>query len=260
MKDRYNLNLFYSGEENAPKFMDAQEITSAVFNARTLRIKTLAMDFPVDVTLKQRKRLEEKWIELLPELEQVTTLSCRHKVDQTFFEAICKMKNLEHLHFWTSTVEDISSISKLQKLRYLDMESFSRLLDISPILMLKNLEVLSIESSFKVENYDLLGQMTSLKGLRLGGNTFSPKNLRLKSLKPFSKLKHLKHLDLSSSSVIDNSYETILELNSLERFDIAVLIPQSIRQSIKANHKNLKAGFFMDYDFDNKVFYAGKEW
>lgn len=260
MKDRYNLNLFYSGEENAPKFMDAQEITSAVFTARTLRINTLAMDFPVDVTLKQRKRLEEKWIELLPELEQVTTLSCRHKVDQTFFEAICKMKNLEHLHFWTSTVEDISSISKLQKLRYLDMESFSRLVDISPILMLKNLEVLSIESSFKVENYDLLGQMTSLKGLRLGGNTFSPKNLRLKSLKPFSKLKHLKHLDLSSSSVIDNSYETILELNSLERFDIAVLIPQSIRQSIKANHKNLKAGFFMDYDFDNKEFYAGKEW
>jgi Leucine-rich repeat (LRR) protein len=170
------------------------------------------------------------------------------------------MKNLEQLHFWTSTVEDISSISKLQKLHRLDLDSFSRLTDISPILTLENLQLLSIENSFKVENYDLIGQMTQLKGLRLGGHTFAPKNLRLKSLNPYSNLKQLKHLDLSTLSVVDNSYETILELKNLERFDITVIIPKQTRELIKANHKKLTAGMFMDWDYDNKKIYDGKEW
>jgi len=260
MKDRYKLHLFYSGEESVPKYTDAQEINHDVFNATTLRINLLAMDFPVEISPRQRKDLEESWTQLLPHLDLVTTLSCRHRVNQTFFEAICEMKNLEHLHILSSTVEDISSISKLNKLRLLNMEGFSRLVDISPIITLKDLRLLSIENSFKVENYNVLGQMTALIGLRLGGNTFSPKNLRLESLKPFKNLKHLQHLDLTSSIVIDCSYDTILELDSLERFDISVMIPNPIKQLIKDNHKRLTAGFFMDYDFDNKAFYDGKNW
>ena len=47
---------------------------------------------------------------------------------------------------------------------------------------------------------------------------------------------------------------------SLERFDITVNIPKIIREEIKAGHKTLKAGFFVDYDFDSKKFYDGKVW
>ena len=260
MKDRHKLNLFYSGKENAPKYLDVQEITDDIFTATEICIVTLAMDFPAETSIEYRKDLEKKWINILPQLDSVKTLSVRHRVNQEFFEAICNMKNLEYLHFWTSTVEDISSISKLQKLKRLDLDRFSRLKDISPILTLKNLQVLSIESSFKIENYERIGQMTQLKGLCLGGDAFAPKNLRLKSLKPYSNLKQLSHLNLSSSSVIDNSYETILELENLERFDIAVTIPRETRDLIKANHKKLTSGFFMDYDYDNKKFYEGKEW
>lgn len=73
-------------------------------------------------------------------------------------------------------------------------------------------------------------------------------------------LKNLKHLDLSSASVIDNSYECVLEMKNLERFDILVTIPKETRDKIKSKHKNLKTGFFMDYDFENKKFYEGKLW
>jgi Leucine-rich repeat (LRR) protein len=260
MKDRYKLNLFYSGKENAPDYLNIQEITQDVYSATELCIVTLAMDFPAGTSSKHRKELESRWIELLPQLDLVKTLSIRHRVSQDFFEAVCKMKNLEYLHFWTSTTTDISSISKLQNLNRLDLDSFSRLIDISPILTLKNLQLLSIENSFKIENYDIIGKMTQLIGLRLGGNTFAPKNLRLKSLNPFSNLKNLKHLDLRTLSVIDNSYEIILELENLERFDITVIIPKPIRDRIKNTHKRLKAGFFMDWDDENKKFYDGKEW
>lgn len=260
MKDRHRLNLFYSGKESAPDYLNAQEITDDIFSAADLHINTLAMDFPLGTSLKHRKELEAKWIDILPRLDLVRTLSVRHRVNQYFFEAICKMKNLEQLRIWTSTVEDISSISRLQKLMRLDLDSFSRLIDISPILALNSLQLLSLENSFKVMNYDLIGQMTHLTGLRLGGDFHAPRNLRIKSLKPFCNLKRLRHLDLTTSSVVDNSYETILELENLQRFDITVIIPKVTRELIKANHKNLKAGTFIDWDHDNKKFYDGKEW
>jgi len=260
MKDRHKLNLFYSGKEDATPYLKAREITDDVYFATKLCIVSLAMDFPVDNSSKRRKVLEDKWINLLPRLDQIRALSVRQRVNQDFFEAICNMNNLEHLHFWTSKVEDILSISKLSKLTRLSLNGFSRLTDISPILTLKKLKLLSIENSFNVANYDLIGQMTQLIGLQLGGDTFAPKNLRLKSLKPFSNLKALRHLDLSTLSVVDSSYETILDLENLERFDITVTIPSLIRELIKANHKKLTAGFFMDWDYDNKKMYEGKEW
>ncbi|WP_207420201.1 hypothetical protein [Desertivirga brevis] len=260
MKDRHKLNLFYSRKEKGPDILNVQEITEKVFSATELGINTLAMDFPVGTSLKHRKELEDKWIEVLPTLDSVKALSVRHRVNQEFFEAVCKMKNLEQLHFWTSTVENSSSISKLQKLKRLNLNSFSRLIDISPLLELKNLQLLSIENSFKVENYELIGQMTQLKGLRLGGDAFAPKKLRLRSLKAYSNLKNLRHLDLTTSSVVDNSYETILELQNLERFDITGIIPRLTRELIKANHEKLTAGLFMDWDYDNKRLYPGKEW
>ena len=102
--------------------------------------------------------------------------------------------------------------------------------------------------------------MTELKGLRLGGNVSAPKNLRLTSLRPFHNLKNLKHLDLSTLSVVDNSYQTILELENLERFDFTVVIPKQIRELIRTNHQKLTAGLFMDWDYDNQKIYDDKEW
>ena len=194
MKDRYKLHLFYSGKENAPNYLSVQEFSDETLSTSELAIITLPMDFPEGTGKKYRKEVEDKWIKILPNLTNVKSLSVRHRVNQEYFEAICNTKNLENLHLWTSVAEDISSIGKLQKLKRLELERFSKLKDISPILTLENLQLLSIENSFNIENYELIGQMTQLKGLCLGGDTFAPKNLRLKSLKPFHNLKKLQHL------------------------------------------------------------------
>ena len=214
-KDRFKFNLFYSGEDSKPDYLYAQEITDDVFSATALSIDALAMDFPNGTTTKYRKELENKWLQLLPKLDKVKSLSIRLKVSQEFFNAVCKMKNLERLHFWTSTVEDISEISKLTNLTRLDIESFNRLTDISPLLKLQKLRLLYIENSYKIENYDIIGKMTQLVGLKLNGSITAPKKLRLSSLKPFLNLKKLEHLDLLACAVIDNSYDTILKLENL---------------------------------------------
>ncbi|MCO5948285.1 hypothetical protein [Mucilaginibacter flavidus] len=111
-----------------------------------------------------------------------------------------------------------------------------------------------------MSNYEILGELTNLLGLELCGDKFAPRKLMLNSLKPLTKLKKLKHLDLSSASIIDKSYECILEMESLERLDLLSKMPRETREKIKSNHKNLKAGFFVDYDFENKKIYDGKNW
>lgn len=259
-KDRYRLDLFNIETIGFKDYLQVQEINDSVYAATGLYIELLAADFPDSTSLKYRKSLERKWIEILPALKSVKNLFIRHRVDQDFFEAICKMKNLEQLYFCTSIVENLSSITKLQNLQLLRIDSFSRLKDISPIVELKNLSLLSVVNSFKVENYECIAAMSNLIGLNLSGDAIAPRKLRLKSLKPFGKLKNLRHLDISYLSVIDKSYETILEMESLERLDLTIIIPKAIRDLIKSKHKSLKAGFFMDWDYENNKIQEGKEW
>ncbi len=260
MSDRYKLHQFYQGKGTEIQYSSFQDLDSDVFTVENFQIVSFAMDFPHGTSQKVRQAIEEKWIDTLPKLKKVKRLSVRHRVKQEFFEAICDMPNLEDLMFWSSTVEDISSISKLKKLNNLKLWSFSRLKDISSLLSLKKLIVLSIVRCFKVENYEVLGKMKQLVGLELCGDTFAPKNLMINSLIPFEALKNLKHLDLSSASVVDKSYESILKMSNLERLDLVVKVPKEIRDRIKSTHKKLKAGFFVDYDFENKKFYDDKHW
>jgi len=169
------------------------------------------------------------------------------------------MKNLESLFITTSTATNIYSLSTLQKLTRLHLGSFSQLVDISSLKNLDKITILSISNSLKIGNYDVLGKMENLIALGLHGDESSPKNLRLKSLKPYRHLRQLRHLDLSVTTVIDNSYETLLQMENLERFDTFATIKKELREKIK-KHPKLKAGFFMDWDWDNKCFHPGKNW
>ena len=260
MNDRYKFSQFYKGKGTEIQYAWFQTPTDEVYHVENLGIVTLAMDFPAGTSTKERKEIEKKWIEILPTLHNVKVLNVRHRISPDFFEAICQMHNLEQLYYWSSTLEDITGITRLIKLRKLKLCSFSRLLDISSIKALKNLTVLSIENCFKVTNYQIVGELIGLEGLELCGDKFAPRKLMLNSLKPFTALKKLKHLDLSTASVRDKSYEYILEMENLERLDLLSIMPGQTRDKIKSNHKNLKAGFFMDYNFELNEFYDVKNW
>src|SRR5690554_2004488 len=129
-----------------------QKFESTAFNFERIHISTLAMDFPDGTTKKERNEIEKEWIENLPLLENVKHLSIRHRVNQPYFEAICKMKNLESIYFWTSTVEDLNSLKNLPSLISLHLQRFSKLIDISPLLEIKSLNRLSIENCFNIKD------------------------------------------------------------------------------------------------------------
>jgi len=260
MNDRNNLSQFYRINGARFPYITFEYLKDNFHKVENLEAISIALDYPEKASKKTRKEIENIWFDNLPRLNKLKSLTVKHRLNQDFFNLVCQIPSLEQLFFFGSSVEDISDIKNLTKLQRLNLHSFTRLIDISPLSTLKNLKVLSIGNSFKVENYEIIGKLTGLIGLELCGDTFAPKRLMLKSLKPYVNLKQLKHLDISSTSVIDKSYECILEMTSLERLDFLARMPSSLRETIKSAHKTLKAGFFVDYDFDNQKFYDGKNW
>lgn len=237
-----------------------QKFEKEVYNYERIHISTLAMDFSQGTSKKEREMIEAEWIEKLPHLDNIRHLSLRHRVNDKYFSAICRMKNLESISFWSSTVEDLTPISNLNRLKCLHIDSFSRLIDIKPLKNIKNIEKLWIERCFKIENYEIIGEFAQLIGLAIEGDTFAPKNLILESLKPFTRLKNLKHLNLETTSIKDKSFMELLKMESLIRLDASWHMKKEIRNKIKTEHKSLKSGFFMCYDFENNKFYDGVEW
>ncbi|EWH13089.1 hypothetical protein KLA_11110 [Cellulophaga geojensis KL-A] len=237
-----------------------KECGDKILETNNIFISTLTMDFPSGTSLKRRKEIDEQWKEKLPQLSHIKRLNLRHKVDQDYFDVICKMKNLEVLNIWSSTVTDIGSIKKLTKLKALYLSNFSRLEDVSPLIELKSLESLSILASFKVANYELIGKMKWLKSLELGGDTFAPKNLILHSLEPFTNLNELIELDMSCASIRDKNYKPILELKKLKRLDAHWRMKNQERELLQSEHPSLQSGFFVAYDFVKNEFKNGIEW
>lgn len=237
-----------------------QKFEEEVRNFERIHISTLAMDFSNDVSKKARENIEKEWINKLPSLDNIKCLSVRHRVDQEYFDAICKMKNLESLTFWTSIVEDISSLKNLKNLKYLHLSSFSRLEDIEPLINISKLEKLSIERCFKIKNYDTIGNINRLIALGIEGDTFAPKNLIIDSLVPFTNLNNLKHLDLRTTSIKDKSFLELLKLKKLKRLDASWRMKKELRDKIKNDHELLESGFFIVYDFENNKFYDDIEW
>jgi Leucine-rich repeat (LRR) protein len=237
-----------------------QEYKDSVINTNNVFISTLAMDFPSNVSTKKRKEIDEQWKRKFPDLKHIKRLNLRHRVDQDYFEAICEMQNLESLKIWTSTILNIRSITKLKKLKSLSLSNFSRLEDISPLKELKSLEFLSILASFKISNYQLIGKMTWLKSLEIGGDSSAPRKLILESLEPFTELCELVELDMSCASIRDKNYRPILKLKKLKRLDAHWRMKIEEREFIQNEHPSLKSGFFVAYDFVKNEFKEGIEW
>ncbi len=258
MNDRYKNHQFFS-PEHIYDYVNIQQYDNPKINSENIRIGSLSFQWHVS-TKKEKERVKHEWIKIIPSLKKVKRISIAYGINQEFLDIFCDLPNLTDLIIEGSKANDLSPILKLTKLKRLELERFTQLKDISPITKIE-LTHLRIENSFKIENYEKIGEIISLVGLSLNGDAFAPRNLRIKSLEPYEKLLNLKHLDLDSSSVIDkNSYKSLLKLKNLIRFDILIIVPKEIKEEILQNHKTLNSGFFVDWDDKNKKIYDDKDW
>ncbi|ESU25235.1 hypothetical protein FLJC2902T_31770 [Flavobacterium limnosediminis JC2902] len=258
-KDRYKLSQFYKGKEFEISYVFAQQFDDKNLNSENLHIQSLSFLYDT-LNSKDKLEIQRKWINIFPNLYEVKRLKITFGINQELFDSVCEIPNLEELIIDSSKIKDLSQLTKLKNLKRLEIDSFTQLKDIS-ILEKINLLQLRIENCFKIDNYDIIGKISSLIGVALHGYCFGPKNLKIESLKIFVNLKKLKHLDLSSTSLIDkDSINCLLDLENLERFDFTGNVKHEIVEKIKRNHPNLKAGFFVDWDYKNNKIYDEKFW
>ena len=204
MTDRYKLDLFIEKIE----YFSPQEISDELYSAKNLR---LSLDFGTHSSKKFQQQSIRNWISLFPMLKNIEGLLLMYPKSQAFFAAACKMTQIKTLSLRSLKVDDLTPIQNLKALTRLYIDSCHQLKSIIPILNLKNIIYIKIENCYNIEDLASIGQMTWLKGLCLTGNITAPKNLRINSLKPYRNLKNLKHLDLTSTSVIDKSYQVLLD-------------------------------------------------
>ena len=257
--DRHKLSQFYKGKGFEIPYNNIQQFDDVNLNSENVSIGSLSFMYH---TLKSKDKtlVKEKWILIFPKLDKIKRLVIKFGIDQELFNSLCKIPNLEELFIHSSKINDISQLIQIRDLKRLDIENFTTLSDIS-ILEKIELKQLKIENCFKIENYEVIGKINSLIGLSLNGYCWGPKNLKIESIKTFANLKNLKHLDLTTTSLIDkNSINSILEIETLERFDFSGNVRPEIVENIKLKHPNLKAGFFVDWDYKNKKIYEGKYW
>ena len=257
--DRYKLSEFYKGKEFEPTYVFVQQFDDKKLNSENIHIHSLSFLYD---TLKPKGKLEiqKKWIDIFPKLNEVKRIKITFGINQELFDSLNQIPNLEELIIDSSKITDLSYLTKIKKLKRFEIDSFTQLKDISILEKTKLLQ-LRIENCFKIENYEIIGNIESLIGVALRGYVVGPKKIKIESLKNFKNLKKLKHLDLGCTSLIDkNSFNYLLEIENLERFDYTGNINIEVVENIKKNHPNLKAGFFVDWDYKNDKIYDGKYW
>ncbi|MVO07552.1 hypothetical protein GOQ30_00070 [Flavobacterium sp. TP390] len=257
--DRFKLSEFYKGSESDPTYVFVQQFNDKKLNSENIHIHSLSFLYHT-LNSKGKLEIEKKWMDIFPTLNEVKRMKITFGIKQELFDSLSKIPNLEELIIDSSKITDLSQLPKLKRLKRFEIESFTQLKDIS-ILEKTKLFQLRIENCFKIENYEVIGNINSLIGVALHGYVVGPKNLKIESLKIFKNLKKLKHLDLGCTSLVDkNSFNYLLEIENLERFDYSGNIKFEIVEKIKKNHPKLKAGFFVDWDYKNEQLFEGKFW
>jgi hypothetical protein len=189
-----------------------------------------------DLSDKKKKELRKAWAETLPKLNNLKYLMTTHQIDQSFFESICEMKNLEGLYIKWGKVECLDSFNKLSNLKHLYFGSNPRIKSIDGISKLKQLETLEIENFKHCEDLEKICHLNKLLSLRIFlSTTFQ----NLDFLKELTNLKVLVITNIDKETNI----EPIKNLKNLEKLWIPKYLYKNHDISeLKNNFTKLKFG------------------
>lgn len=171
----------------------------------------------INVSATEQKRIFKKWSAEFPNLKGVKYLWFCSKVNQQMFDSVCEVENLEGLYIKWSGIKNIEKIVKLKNLKHLHIGSSSQLESIEILSQMKNLISLNLEQLNKISDFSPLSTLTNLQGLGIDGNMWATQ--KLDNIKPLSLLTSLKYLTLTNTSMTDKSFDPLLSLFNLERFN-----------------------------------------
>lgn len=193
------------------------------------------------LTPAQQKKLVSRWCALLPTLKEVNFLLFSSRVNQEMFDAACAMPNIKHLFVKWSGITQIRNLPEARKLRHLDIGPSSMLEGIEELAQMRNLITLTLQQLNKIDDFTAISNLTQLEGLGINGNWWARQPQHLLSLKPIAQLTELKHLTLINTQATDKSFDPLLGLHKLERFECSWNYPEAEFAKLK-KLPNLKHG------------------
>jgi Leucine-rich repeat (LRR) protein len=155
------------------------------------------------------------------------------------FDAACKVPNLEGLYIKWSGIKDISALRNANHLTHLHVGSSSQIESIEVLGGLRDLITLDLEQLNKISDFGVLAKLAQLEGLGLDGSMWTPQTID--TLEPIGQLRNLRYFTATNSIIKTNSFEPLLKLKNLVRFDCSWNYPEQEFEKLKSL-PNLKYG------------------
>lgn len=194
----------------------------------------------LNVSNKEQKRIIDEWVDLLPTLDQLRFLWVHSRVSQRIFDAVCENTNIESLYIKWSGIKSIDNIANLTRLRYLRIGSSSQIESLAALEKLPSLEVLEIENTGRIADYDFLAGLRQLKALGVSGSMWT--TLKINSLAPIKSLNKLIWLDLANTKLLDNNFSYLHNLKELTTLYLPLWYPRQVYKDIFKALPHLKHG------------------
>lgn len=196
--------------------------------SETLSLNITQLD---DVNSYRQKKVVDRWCHELPDLGGVRYLWFVSRVNQRMFDAACRAPGLEGLFVKWSGIKNVESLRLSRRLKHLHLGSSSQLESIDVLGELSTLVTLNLQQLNNVSDFSVLSKLTSLEGLGLDGGMWTAQ--KIDTLKPLASLHNLKYLTLLNTRLKDKSFDPVLKLTGLIRFESSWNYPESEFRKLK---------------------------
>ena len=206
-------------------------------NNKIQKVKWLGIGFQNEDSKTKELKI---WNSTLEQLDNVEYIWTYHKLNQTTFESICRMKNLKGIYIKWSSIKDLECLKEQSNLKHLNIGLSTSIESVQPISSLSSLLTFDSENLKKVDDWECLSILTQLEGLGVNGGMYE--RLKIKSLDFIKELNNLKYLYLMSTRILDSSLEPIKGLKKLQNLRLTNDWSEKQLSELKKSLPNLKFG------------------
>jgi hypothetical protein len=186
-----------------------------------------------------------KGFERLAEFEQLEALWC-FGIDDKCLKQISTCLSLKELYLdYKLKTADLSPLLNLPKLSILTIDSCSRMTSLEQLASFKSLVGLSIVNFKNVHDIGPLAELSNLRELAVEGSMWM--RMKIDTLAPIGGLQRLEVLHLTNLKVADESLAPLASLSRLRELQIANFYPYEEFARLAAKHPQTTSQWFAPF-------------
>src|SRR6056297_1365160 len=157
-----------------------------------------------------QKRIVQEWCDLFRQGTEIRELALRSRAPAKLFEAACQQQQLTRFHVKWGPVKDLSPLERLIQLEGLSLGT-SGIEEIGVLSKLPRLRFLQLDNPKHIYDFQGLDKATSLEFLSLEGDWRAPRKIHVKDLEFVRDLHQLRALRVGCALI--NNFELTPLLN-----------------------------------------------